>query len=54
VRGQPERPAERAVAHLAQRAPVLLLRVLVAALTVDDQAAVIDLDVDVLLDVHAR
>src|SRR4051794_6968471 len=40
---QPEAPPERAVAHLAQAAPPLLLGPLVAALTADDQTHVLDL-----------
>src|SRR5262245_28786166 len=53
VGGQLERPAERAVPDLAERAPVLFLRMLITALTTDDELALVDLDIDVLRHVHA-
>src|SRR5262245_5637671 len=40
--------------NLTQRAGVLLLGVLVAVFAMDHQAAVVDLDVDVLVDVNTR
>ncbi|CAM4381668.1 hypothetical protein MYSE111917_25140 [Mycobacterium senriense] len=54
VGGQLERPAERSVPDLPQRAGFLLFRTLIAVLAVDDQAPAVDLHVDVLVDVNAR
>src|SRR6478609_6099632 len=51
VSGQLERATERPVADLAERAPVLFLGAFVAAFATNDELALVDLDVDVLLDV---
>src|SRR5262245_42040893 len=53
VGGQLERPPERPVTDLAERPPVLLLRAFVAPLTADHELALVNLDVDVLVDVDA-
>jgi hypothetical protein len=54
MRGQLERPAEGSVTNLTQGAAVLLLRALVAVFAVNDQPALVDVDVDVSLYVDTR